>query len=104
MTEPNREVKKNDSRKINDLGELPAKSLIYKEMYESVILPHYCRQMERALTPVGMHFSQDFLQVIDFYRESLASEIQERLCKLLICKEFMRRGLPARTLLPFAGL
>jgi len=99
----NQQVKKKNSRKINDLGELPAKSLIYKEIARSVILPLRCREMERALAAVGMHFSQDFLQVIDFYRESLASEIQERLRKSLIYKEFMRRDLPARTLLPSGG-
>jgi hypothetical protein len=103
MTEPNQDVKKNNSREINDLGELPAKSLIYKEIARSVILPHCCRQIERALTPVGMHFSQDFLQVIDFYRESLASDSGSVFCKSLIYKEFMRIGLPVRTLLPSGG-
>ena len=103
MTEPNQEVKKNNSRKINDLGELPAKSLIYKEIARSVILPHCCRQMERALTPVGMHFSQDFLQVIDFYRKSPAGDPGSVFCKSLIHKEFIRTGLPAKTPTLFGG-
>jgi len=103
MTEPNQVVKKNNSRKINDLGEVAAKSLIHKEFFRSVILPHCCRQMERALTPVGIHFSQDFLQVIDSYRESPAGDSGSVFCKSLICKEFMRIGLPARTPLPSGG-
>jgi hypothetical protein len=45
--------------------------------------------MERALTPVALHFSQDFLQVIDFYRESPAGDPGSVFCKLLIYKEIL---------------
>jgi hypothetical protein len=103
MTESNRKVKKNNSRKIKDLRPLAPKSLIYKEIARSVILPLRCRQKERALTPVGLHFSQDFLQVIDFIRESLASESYAPIAKSLIYKEIIRTGLPAKTLLPSGG-
>jgi hypothetical protein len=103
MTESNRKVKKNNSRKIKDLRPLVPKSLIFKKFSKTVILPLRCRQKERALIPVGLHFSQDFLQVIDFIRESLASESHAPIAKSLICKEIIRTDLPAKTLLPSGG-
>ena len=44
MTELDQDVKKNDSRKINDLPTPRAKSLIYKGVYESVILRFLLRE------------------------------------------------------------
>jgi hypothetical protein len=48
MTELDQDVKKNDSKKINNLTEGSPKSLICKAMYESVILRFLLRQ-----EPVG---------------------------------------------------
>ena len=48
MTELDQEVKRNNCNEISDLGTSDAKSLIYKGMYESVILRFLLRE-----APVG---------------------------------------------------
>jgi len=66
--------------------------LISIEFSQSVILRFLLGRIQWVIPATSLHFSQDFLQVIDFIRESLAGELREPVAKSLIYKEIGGTG------------